>query len=65
MLQTRLPERITLWLPNGIEKGDMEVPKHNTIAVVKKGFEQSIPDRIEETARKYPDRVAFKRKKLH
>jgi non-ribosomal peptide synthetase component F len=43
---------------------DMEKREHSTINVVKEEVEQSIPDRLEEYVRKYPDRVAFKTKKV-
>jgi amino acid adenylation domain-containing protein len=38
--------------------------EHCTASVVKGEFAQSIPDRLEEFVRKYPDRVAFKTKKV-
>ena len=42
----------------------MEKREHSTINVVQEGVEQSIPGRLEEYVRKYPDRVAFKTKKV-
>jgi amino acid adenylation domain-containing protein len=38
--------------------------EHCTASVAKGEFAQSIPDRLEEFVRKYPDRVAFKTKKV-
>jgi amino acid adenylation domain-containing protein len=43
---------------------DMEGREHCTVSVVKGELLQSIPDRLEGFTQKYPDRIAFKTKKV-